>query len=324
MVIEFALENILPRNKIKEIVFHIGSPKTATTTIQQSLSSYSKELEKNGVLYRNGHGLVQTIFYDILKRSDKSTLPDNIDIHVQNLVPHLIDLRNFIEDIESNDKIERVVISSEFIFEYCGPYKYLDAALFLSKLKEIFLGHIIKFVVYLRPQDEFLISLYRHKAEKKKVQKILQFYEEYKQYFNYLGILDNISRIFVRSEIIIVPFIESQMPYGPFIKFIDIVGLDCLRSKEVPNIFENRSLPYHLVKFNQAVFPFFTFIGHTVFLRKCINILNRGYYRFGGKGSGAIFLSKEERMNFMKKYSKDNSEIAKKYLRRKEGKLFNS
>lgn len=145
------LEKNIPEEELEklsrvELFLHIGTSKTGSTSLQHFLFDHSELLMRKNVLYPDPHACLGQV-------------PKH-----QFLVNHLIQtdllgFRNAILGISKqiNNNVQKVVLSSEGLFYHLSDFVGV-ASHFIKALAKF---TKVTVVIYLRPQAEFIESLYR-------------------------------------------------------------------------------------------------------------------------------------------------------------------
>jgi hypothetical protein len=195
---------------MKTIYFHIGTPKTGTTSLQWSLLNSRKKLEAAGVLFpssglsTNPNQFAHHQLFEATKNRDKSLW------------------RDVIAEIK-NSKQSVAVISSENF----SLLKKEDIAFIRSHIK----SHIkCKLVVYLREQCEYLESLY-NQAVKTGLEKRDRL--EFMKYFivsgrgNYHALIKSWETLIEPTDLIVRPYRRKNFQGGDILTdFAITLGLD--------------------------------------------------------------------------------------------------
>jgi len=210
----------------KQIVIHIGFPKTATSSIQLGLWNNRDELARLGYLYpesgviAGGH---HNLSYEM--RSNPRFRPESGG------------LGQLISEIASSTH-DTVIISSEDFAGIVEPK--------VRRFKEAFGEAKFTIVAYLRRQDEFLQSFW---AQLVKTGYYTDSFESWmrRRFFLYHAELDVIhgdyysvlqpwSNVFGAENVIVRPFERTQMKEDVFHEFLDVCKLPRPKRLEVPGI----------------------------------------------------------------------------------------
>ncbi|MCR5605520.1 MAG: hypothetical protein K6F69_01715, partial [Treponema sp.] len=213
----------------KTLYLHFGTPKTATTSIQNFMAHNPEFLHQFGYDYpifnrkypgvegvRNGHFLVSRD-YDLA-----------------------LDKENTQYIYELSEKYPNIVLSDEGFYNFGGGYDR-----FWDKMKAQFIDHgfTIKVIIYLRRQDEYMLSYWSQNIKASKVQQCsvrdYYFMELYKfNEYDYFPYLDRIGKKIGYENVIVRPFEKSQFE-GPkhtiISDFLTHIGIDADYNED-PNL----------------------------------------------------------------------------------------
>lgn len=140
---------------------HIGTEKTGTTTIQEFLSQNRKELLNSNYLFpetpgKKNHTDLSLLTYDT-KLGDL-TLRKGIKSDIELIRFKKKFKKRFIDEISPYANLGyNIIVSNEHLSSRGGQDKN-NIALFIEMFKN--LGLKVKVLIYLRPQEEFVISTY--------------------------------------------------------------------------------------------------------------------------------------------------------------------
>ncbi len=226
---------------LKEIIFHIGSNKTGSSSIQLSLATNHEILFKNNYTYYTYNPVTRIAFDDV---------NNNVFFPIEDKNSNLLYQRLpiFIEKIKKNVKTDKLIISAETAFYMSeNQMKFV-----LQELKKI--SHSIKLVGYLRRQDKYAISMY---CQSLKVKSHINFengtlcldnvFNSKKninhKMFDYYKKIKFISSLIPKDNIIIRPFERSQLINNDVVDdFYNIIGIK--KGFDRLKIHTNTSLSY--------------------------------------------------------------------------------
>lgn len=313
---------------MKTLHVHIGTPKTATTAIQQFCLDNETILKKYGYCFpifpftyvkvsdvRNGHFLVGDV-----KGEDGAVCKEEIDLR----------FRTCMEKIQQLfEEFDHVILSDEAIWRGMDANRknFWDDLGREAKARN-FQIHVI---VYLRRQDKFLMSLYRQtmKARGKSMHLEESTLEEYMQKinfgmrFDYDAKLEKVAQVIGKEQITVRRFERGYFEGGTiYSDFLSAIGLALTEEYEVPDGIVNLSLNGNTHEFKRVL------NGLEQMEDKDANIFMmnrlREFSEVSAKQYPCELLSKEEAENFLKQYEEGNRRIAREYLQEPDGELFDS
>lgn len=215
---------------MKTLYIHIGTSKTGTTTIQTYCGVNREQLKSKGVLFpimpyhydritenRNGHFLYATIYENGVrnKEKEKQVLKQELD--------YIVDC---FKDYDN------VLLSEESIWwatatRRKGLWKYLQEHSQQNNYQ-------VKIIVYLRRQDQFMMSRYNQILKTDTGGGTQRFYEyfkdmngKYKCVMNYRQRLDYMAKFFPKENIVVKRFDRSYFYNGDLnADFLHILGVE--------------------------------------------------------------------------------------------------
>lgn len=215
---------------MKTLYIHIGTSKTGTTTIQTYCGINREQLKSKGVLFpimpyhydritenRNGHFLYAMIYENGVrnKEKEKQVLKQELD--------YIVD---WFKDYDN------VLLSEESIWwatatRRKGLWKYLQEHSQQNNYQ-------VKIIVYLRRQDQFMMSRYNQIIKTDTGGGTQRFYEyfkdmngKYKCVMNYRQRLDYMAKFFPKENIVVKRFDRSYFYNGDLnADFLHILGVE--------------------------------------------------------------------------------------------------
>lgn len=215
---------------MKTLYLHIGTSKTGTTTIQTYCGINREQLKSKGVLFpimpyhydritknRNGHFLYAMIYENGVrnKEKEKQVLKQDLD--------YIVDC---FKDYDN------VLLSEESIWwatatRRKGLWKYLQEHSQQNNYQ-------VKIIVYLRRQDQFMMSRYNQIIKTDTGGGTQRFYEyfkdmngKYKCVMNYRQRLDYMAKFFPKENIVVKRFDRSYFYNGDLnADFLHILGVE--------------------------------------------------------------------------------------------------
>lgn len=302
---------------MKTLYLHIGTPKTATSSIQKFLTDNSENLEKKGYCFppsqytypkvnprRNGHFL-------IAKVRDENGKKD-VEKEQWYWDEGMKQLR------EKFEKFDQVILSDESIW-YCLSYRKKSVLRDLQK--EAQKDHFqIKVIVYLRRQDDFLLSRWNQfiKQNMSYVAKLTcdeYFNEGYKKeekLFEYDRKLDEIAEVIGKENLIVRRFEPKVWNNGSIIyDFMHEIGLDandgfCPLEETVNlRIGKNETEMKRLINLNPDFSP-----KEIAYMGNFLKDISKD----DQEKVPTAMLSKEEVQQFLAKYEAGNKRVEEEYI----------
>ena len=268
-----------------QLILHIGTHKTGTTTIQKFLADNNKEFEKVGWKYISSRWIA-----------------------------NLEQAESYLESIYNGLKEYNILFSNEGLEDINLLNQILPKV--EKKISKI------KIIIYLRRQDRWIESVYNQNVKTNIMSK--EFYE-YISICNpqYLNKLDVISDIIGKENLIVRVFEREQMIDNDLITdFCESINLpiDLNCAIKVEN--QNSGLSLNQLEVKRALNSCFKKMNHMYLLMH--HIIYDSYYNLTSKSikHSSGFLSDEQRKEILDKYAKDNEIIAREYLGREDGILF--
>lgn len=215
---------------MKTLYIHIGTSKTGTTTIQTYCGINREQLKSKGVLFpimpyhydritknRNGHFLYANIYENGVRNKEKEeqVLKQELD--------YIVDCFK---------EYDNVLLSEESIWwatatRRKGLWKYLQEHSQQNNYQ-------VKIIVYLRRQDQFMMSRYNQILKTDTGGGTQRFYEyfkdmngKYKCVMNYRQRLDYMAKFFPKENIVVKRFDRSYFYNGDLnADFLHILGVE--------------------------------------------------------------------------------------------------
>jgi len=304
------------------IFVHIGTEKTGTSSIQTFMRINRDLNTTKGIYYPHTPGTENheslTVF---ARRQDyKDDLNKRLDLFKDEKL--LSFKKNFPKKITEEINAvspypDTLVFSNEHLSSRLLDKEDLKS---LKQLLEGFATHI-KIVVYLRRQDEFLLSTYSTSVKSGLTEtfSLPKSPESVSQRYDYLRLLDRWSEVFGRENIITRIYDTNKLYNNDVIQdFLKVIGLKLEAGHEIPRR-KNSSLDIscgeYLRYFNKYIPPF---IGsnHNPMRRDIAVLLTN-------LSKGQMRTRNDKELNwFYKQFHESNSIVANKYLNKTDGILF--
>lgn len=285
---------------MKTIYLHIGTPKTATTSIQTYLTKNRKTLKNNNLLYPESNHLQHL---DLAVEFGLNNSKKNINTISKEKTKKEID------DFINGD----IIISSEMFSK--SKSKELQA------IKEFFKDYKVVIIVYLRKHDEFYISLFQQaiKTNSKLPWNSFKDYIEFSKnrklpFLKYKSLLDSWENYFGFENIIIRPFEKKQIKNNIIIDFFSSIGKqNLINNTNLDLEVKNKSLDAITLKIIEKVKKDDSFNNE-----KKEKIKKFAIRKINSSFKASIFSSLELNQKIIDENIEDYNYIAKKYLKRDE------
>lgn len=211
------------------VYLHIGSPKTATSSLQAVLAKHKRKLAARGVLYPSEcrHGNAHHILVaDLIQKYQFGHLPD----FWYGDFPRGEAWSRLQAELDAKaGKFDKVVLSSELFF---GQAVGLEAM--LGDIRQTLAGYTVKIVVYLRRQDQLYASFYNQdvKGARQWARSAYEFYETHQIFRrSYFRVMQLWSKVFGLENVIIRPYERGQWVGGDIVQdFCATIGIPALGS----------------------------------------------------------------------------------------------
>ncbi len=289
------------------LLFHIGTHKTGTTSLQRFLYENNKVLQK----YNWSYPYLDTAGITIWTNGRKLTWDEGKNKRWSMIKKELQEYN--------------VIISDEEFWYY--PQKLLDI---LSTAQEF--HENVKVIVYLRRQDRLVESMYNQDV------KTLSEHESIMSYMNnrmglpnnYLDNLEKISEKIGRKNIIVRVYEKEQFAGDRKDIFSDFIY--SLPDSDIHPNWEEFTIPERLnLALNGNFYEIKQICNSTI--DNPLEVWNkeqvRGIKKISGlknnqfsQGLSTGYFTKQERIDLLKSQAENNAEIARKYLNRENGELF--
>lgn len=305
---------------------HIGTEKTGTTTIQSFLAKNRSCLLRDGFLYPKSPG--ETNHIKLVAFSLNLNDLEDVKKHLHGLDylsilnPEKIDdfRKTFQQDLEketSSAEAQTVILSSE----HCSSrlIRIEEINILKSLLKNFF--EEIKIIIYLRRQDQLLLSSYSTQVicDGRTQPLDMPNKQVIERYYDYQAILKKWGQVFGQENIIIRPFERKQMIKDDLLyDFARVIGFTIDNDYEmVPNLNESYSIE-SLEFLRNMNFHIARYAGNR------LNPERRKLFHYlkAYTGHSYSLLSEEDRREFLDRFKVSNTYISKHYLNSGEEQLF--
>ena len=299
---------------MKTLYIHIGTPKTGTTSIQNFCGLNREKLKEQGVLYpimnyhyerksvnRNGHFLIGTIKENGTRNKEKEKQVFNSEMQ------YIVDC---FKDYDT------ILISDESIW-WATSTRRKGLWKDLKKHSEQH-NYQIKVIVYLRRQDQFMMSRYNQKLKTDFIASTQSFDEyfadmngRFKCVMDYRERIDNIAKSISKENVIVKRFDRNYFYNGDLNQdFLHILGVKVddsfqqlketantgisVQSGEIKRVL-NRLKPITMAENNKLL----------KILNECEEVLPE---------SNTFLMSTDEVKNFMEQFVDSNESIVDEYI----------
>ncbi len=296
------------------LYLHIGTPKTATSTIQHFLEGNRQALLKNGYCYMD-----TVCHFDGVK--------DNRNAHF--LINVIYD-ENGMRNNEEEDRITRkgldmlaecfshspnVILSDEGIWwRVAADKRNVLGTIKQHAEKE---GYQVKIIVYLRRQDTFFVSHWNQRIKRGNSTEDWDTYLKKAMecppvYLDYLHTLDSISSLFGKENVIVRRFEPEHFYHGSIIEdFLQTAGLSLTEDFIIEEPVVNTGIAGNATELKRILnrIPGISLTEELLF----IEALKRSSKTAMDIHPCSMF-SPEENKAFLDYYAEDNKKLAQKYF----------
>lgn len=297
----------------QKLIIHIGWHKTATKVIQLYLANFRKKLKKYNICYpmidnRTGFGNIK--HSDLLVSIFNELNPKKTRYNVC-AFDELFELS--VKEIRES-KCRWAVLSEEgFSMEYPGIPRLM------SRYKEYF--DEIQIVAYVRRQDYFFES-FHSQVVKQRVTRDDKYLDQFllhpgiKKRADYALILDWWANEFGKENILVAPFERQIVVPDPLTHFFNLAGLPTKILDRFPlkQTQAHGSPPREVTEFLR----YMNLKGVDFHEKALCDYLLRS----GAALTDTKYFGRAERESILKEYDSSNEIVAKKYLKRESGVLF--
>jgi hypothetical protein len=230
-----------------DVVLHAGTGKTGTSTVQRFLRDNRARLAELGVLFPQSAGAARHVKLNLFMRTEEE-LADSPQWHRRKQKDPDRFRRRFRRELFAEIEeagLPRVLFTDEEIF------KASDAA--LRRLRRITgpLAANLREVVYLRRQDDHLVSRYQEGVKIGWVKRLDEWaLEDFSGLYDYAANLARHRRLLGADELVVHRFDRSFFPEGSLLQdFLDAAGIDA-RASDLDQVEDrNKSLDAESVEF---------------------------------------------------------------------------
>lgn len=291
---------------MKNLILHIGSHKTGTTSIQKALQKSKSELNKNEhdffIINRQGKSLKN-------KGNTSSWIPGNANTHA-NTHPDLfqgiglkVSSPEALAESLNDSEYDNIIMSAENFSWIYDDDEIKRLHSFLSKFFRV------RIIVYLRRQDTQIISHHQQGSNSRRLpaygyyggtsKAIPHDRENYDEYLDYNNRLSKWAKHFGMKNMIVRIFEKDRLKNNDVVSdFLDAIGLS---HADISSMRINESKGFERTK-----------IGHLLNIANLTGPLSK-IIRQGTNNSGKSLPSRTDAIDFYERYRKSNIELNEKF-----------
>ena len=306
------------------IYLHIGLPKTGTTAIQEFLGNNTEALEKHGICFpdfglrysrvnpfRNGHFLIESFEDSPAGRKDLSRAGAEYD----SLLDRITEIGNH---------FEKIILTDESLWRLGNQFPEFWEKLSGDLARR---SQQLRVIVYLRRQDNLVLSFYRQKV--KGIRTGLPFKDYLNRFrsnysMDYLSYLDMLSEC-IGKENIIVRIYEKEQYQGEehslFSDFLNIFGLSLKDGFKTAKQISNPTLYGPRFELQRILNTLPVSPYKSDLLKESFQSLQTNH-PYSEEPELTSFFKPGEQTAYLESFSDSNRRLAQKYLGREDGELF--
>lgn len=302
---------------MKTLYLHVGTPKTATSSIQKFLEKNREVLQKYGYFMpeslhaysavnprRNAHFLFGRIYDEEGNRDKKKE--------------KLYLLEGMQQVRKAFQNYDNVILTDESLW-FCMSY-YKKSLLRDLKKEADGQNYQIKVIVYLRRQDSFLLSRWNQGIKQNSMRAAKLSCDEYfavsqtkeEKIYQYAQKLDEIAGVIGKENLIVRRFDPKDWVDGSVIHdFMNAVGLDVTSEFQELEESSNLRLDKNATEMKRIINLQDDFSAKEIsYMGKFLREISKDYIR----KDATEMLSKEELQQFLGKYEEENRRVAEEYI----------
>jgi len=283
------------------LFLHIGTHKTGTSAIQFVLRNNNEILRKHGLAYLK------------LSRKKIRSLTEYNPSHVNSFRKNfLLECNRFNQQGEFS-----FIISDEALSGNTDCY-YRNIDVIAKSFQEITKGFLVKIIVYLRSQDQFIQSAYTQKIHQGESYSFKEFLNSFPiDALNWKKLLDIYAEYFGKQNLIPRVYDDQLLLDGRGVlnDFAKIINCEELAStKQIK--YKNKGYSRDSVELARLLNPKLN-DQEVRFLRSILQSIDtkQPFERY-------TYFTEKERLAFLQQYAESNSMVAKEYFKKTEGNLF--
>lgn len=298
---------------MKKVFIHIGQHKTGSTAIQDFLFQNETTLFHNDISYCPGTRLCLEGKPHVRHMMLSLKPHENFEL-----------IKNLANEIDTTP-LNTFIISGE---GFCRAAERLYMLKGLVDIKKALSKHEVKIIVYLRPQEELLQSLYNWRIKGGyETRCFSQYLEEYPKkravYFQYDKLLAPFAEIFGTENIIVRIYDRKKFEGGSiFTDFFTAMKIDWIQDLAFPNKSSNPPMPPKTLELRRNINKIFNFKNERVSLGISNCIKNSMPENDSLKTKRPCMLTYEEKSSLRNMFLSGNKSVAPQYAHNGSEELF--
>ena len=307
-----------PLSRPLDLVLHIGTGKTGTSSVQFFLRDNRERLLELGHLYPRSPGGARHGKVSLYVKSDEELLGSPNWYRQKQSDPAAFRKtfrRQLFSEIESSG-VFRVILSDEALYS-CSDQALRRLRGFTDRVAQS-----LRLVVYLRRQDDQMVSRYQQMVKTGEVRRLAEWaQQDMARIYDYHARLMTLSDLLDPTEFVVRRFERDRFVDGSLHQdFLDAVGIDVRADElqQVPN--RNESLDAESVEFLRLVNLYR--VEHEAATVGVMN--NRKLVRRLAEASTGAVATLPDRVldEFMSRWTESNRAVARQFLGDETGQLF--
>lgn len=288
---------------MQKFFLHIGTHKTGTSSIQNTMTKLKKALRGENIIYIPFSPEMGTF-----------VVSENVDTSFIEKSKKFLD--SYTSSYQGSKDIRYVMSHEGFSGD---PRKgYCNAAINAEILSKILEPYDVEVIIYLRQQDSFLESMYTQSIHEGDSLSFDEFMAVCNQYtYNWYGLIDSYANYFGKDHITVRRYDKVYLKNGDVTDdFAELIGSKVMQSlKKKENI--NRGYSRDALELARICNKAFT-DKEKKKLRYLLQVTNSK-----SRHEKYSYFNNDARVELLNTYADSNTRVAKEYLEDKEEKLFN-